>query len=185
MWGFGKNTAQGLYGLLGSQGPTQQFGPSADMVNVLRNPPSMTPYQGDPVTGGWQAGYQQNQDANLAALNNWNGQIGMQHQLDWMNQQQPPTTNQPTVNPSISTPPPAQQTAPAATPVATPDQSPSLNQTINQAMTPQQLPGQLPTSAGITQPQAEQQQQQQQQYGYQPQQTQTVLDTLRQGAQIK
>jgi hypothetical protein len=130
MWGFGRNTAQGLYDLLRSQGPTQ---PDPTVMQA----PSQAVQQ--PV-------------------------------------QQP-------VQQAAPAP------APVATPVATPDQSPSLNQTITQAMNqpevanPAAIVPQLPTSAGITQPQVAQQQPQQ--YGYQPQQTQTVLDTLRQGAQIQ
>jgi hypothetical protein len=124
MWGFGKNISQGLYNLIGAQGPTQP----------------------DP--------FAQAQVAPAA--------------------------------PAPAAP------APVATPVATPDQSPSLNQTITQAMSQpsdagvgqnplvEPLPaGQLPQQAGLTQPT------QPTQYGYQPQQTQTVLDTLRSGAQIQ
>jgi hypothetical protein len=128
MFGFGRNTAQGLYNLLKAQGPTQP----------------------DP--------FAQAQAAPAPAA------------------------------PAPVTPAPA----PVATPVATPDQSPSLNQTITQAMEQpsdagvgqnplvEPLPaGQLPQQAGLTQPT------QPTQYGYQPQQTQTVLDTLRSGAQIQ
>jgi hypothetical protein len=126
MWGFGKNISQGLYNLIGTQGPTQP----------------------DPFAQAQAA-------------------------------------------PAPAAPAPAAP-APVATPVATPDQSPSLNQTITQAMEQpsdagvgqnplvEPLPaGQLPQQAGLTQPT------QPTQYGYQPQQTQTVLDTLRSGAQIQ
>lgn len=95
----------------------------------------------------------------------------------------------------VQQPQQSQQPAPAP---AAPAPAPSLNQTITQAMQPSdagvgqnpspvpEVPGQLPASAGLTQPQTAQPSAlQQTQYGYQPQQTQTVLDTLRQGAQIQ
>jgi hypothetical protein len=122
-----------------------------------------------------------------------------------------PQPYQPTVNPGINTPPPMQGTAPAApapeaTPVATPDQSPSLSQTITQAMQPTNgavgqnpaplsgFPVQLPQQSALTQPAAtdpvtgawqQQSQNQQSQYPYTQAQTPTVLNALRQGAQIQ
>jgi hypothetical protein len=126
MFGFGRNTAQGLYDLLKAQGPTQP----------------------DPFAMAQAA--------------------------------QAPVAQTATA--------PAQAAPVQIAPVAAPEQ-PSLNQTITQAMAqpldngvgenPATTPlptGQLPQQAGLAQ---------QTQYGFQPQQTQTVLDTLRQGAQIQ
>jgi len=107
----------------------------------------------------------------------------------WVPRQSQQAAPQPTPAPQQTVP----QAPPQAAPVATPDQSPSLRSTIETGMAGQpeqnavapstQLPGQLPQQAGLTQPSALQQQQQQ--YQYDPMQTQTVLDTLRRGAQIQ
>jgi len=93
-------------------------------------------------------------------------------------QQAAAQTAQPSVMPATQPEPLRDTIQNAMPPSAIPEQSENpVNAqvgTIEPALSP--LPGQLPQQAGLTKPA---------QYQYQPQQMQTVLDTLRQGAQIQ